>query len=182
MRFPESLKPIIGGITVLALTYVAAFFSIFLLSKEALIALVQGEAVVFGFFGLMVVYVLEAYDDKLGRLDQLLFEMSETGKDQEKVPGMKEPKGEFIAKLKGTLRSQRKRTIRSASVTGLLLVISMIMSIWLIGAMDLLLQIGFANPLGSIVILLDGIDVLLFFLSVWFLFDLFRDLAKESWP
>lgn len=72
-----------------------------------------------------------------------------------------------------------KKVIRSSSAIGVFLVFSMLLSIFVLGVGDVVIEVGVGSDLPStIVSILGGIAIYTFFLSVTELFKMFRDTAR----
>lgn len=113
----ESAK---GLVFILVLTYLTVGYSIIILNKEALKSLIQAEATILGFFGIIVVYILKSLDDKQDRWDKTWFDLTEKGKDEEVDVGVAilmdsfsgveaKSKGEICKGVISLIRMQRKR-------------------------------------------------------------------------
>ena len=174
------LKPLVAMIVVFFLTVVAAFYSIVLLSKDALKALIEAEATIFGFFGVITFYMLKVYDDKIERYQRKQSELENTGKSSE--PYANAPKIHLVSLVIDEIRENKKRTVRYTSRIATVLFISIVLSVWLLGFMDFVLtpQAGISSPIGIFAALLSGVTISIFFLGAWFLFGLFKSIAEET--
>lgn len=177
-NFLQIIGGIIGGYL---LTVGTAFFSISILNKEALQTLIEAEATVLGFFGLIVVYILKSLDEKEDRYEQQTFEVVE--KD---IPEMdlgelkltlKRMKIKDLKEIREALKEKRTKILRKASLIGTFLLLSILFSIFFLGTMDLSLQ-NLSNPLGISIMFIGVFGVYLFLLSVFELLKLFRQIGS----
>ena len=163
------LRIVLAMGAVLLLTFASVFYSIIIINKDALKALVEAEATILGFFGLIVVYILKSFDDREDRCMQQRLDITLHSRQI-----VLHDLDELVIRI----RKQRIRTIRYASVIGILLVFSMLLSIFTLGIMDIVLEVGFTNLFSQIIILLGLIGVFTFLFSIVELFRMFRDMAK----
>jgi len=144
--------------------YIAFFFGLVtVLAKDAILtSLIEAEATVFGFFGLIVVYILKSLDDREHRYYQMLFdlEMEQKGKD---------PKSVFLRSLTTQIHKQKEATIRFARTIGVSLLSSILLSILILGIPNVVLA-G----------LLSIIAVYLFLVSIVSILWMFSDIAKTK--
>jgi len=146
------------------------------LAKETIMkALIEAEATVLGFFGLIIVYILTSLDEKEDRYEQQLFDLTEKGKKHEEVPEELKhltsmSKGDMLGKALRHVHERRKTAIRYGSTIGIYLVSSLLLSILTLGIPNVVTA-GF----------LSMFAVYLFLVSVASIFLMFRDMAKRPW-
>jgi len=119
---------------------VSFFFGLFaVVAKDTMLAsLIEAEATVLGFFGLIVVYALTSLDARTDRLEQQIFDITETNKFY-KSTGLGEKKTRRDEALRKTLRNvqkKREQIINFAVITGGYLIVSLLLSILALGIPD----------------------------------------------
>jgi len=187
-RSKGCFEPIIGAIIVFILSLAVVPFSAVIANGDALKALIQADATILGFFGIIVTYILKSLDDKESRWEEIWLQLTEEGKQTQvdsEVAKLtqylkKKPmsKGEMCMLMVESIEKRRKTTIRFSKAIGTLLVISLLISIWLLSMIGLALETGIMW-IFSLVSLTGGIAILLLFLGVWFLFSLFKDIGQS---
>ena len=135
---------------------ISIFFGIAtaLAKSDVIKSLIQAEATILGFFGLVIVYVLKSLDDKEDRYVQMLFDLQMKGKDAETIllsgeelrlvatekdKGIKikgESRGGFLQSLIERTNKQKKAIVRFTRTIGAYLVSSILISIWILGMPD----------------------------------------------
>lgn len=148
------------------ITAIISFFYSGVLNNEALQTLVQAEATLFGFFGIFFIYAVKQYDD----------ELKET--EREGVP-----KGYPLTKsdvIKG-IKMRKKDLFDSARYIGICLTASMLLSVWLIGASEVIgNSINFFNIIEfDIIGFFSYMTLTLFLISILIFITLMKNLAKD---
>jgi hypothetical protein len=174
----EYAKPIILGIVTgfltIGLAVIAFFYGLFaVISKETMLkSLIEAEATILGFFGLIVVYALNSFDNRIDRLEQQLFDTKEKYLDLQDLPKEITKTGEAkVADLNDRLsniQKKRRKMINTALAVGAYLVSSLLLSILALGMPDILL---------AFVLCFCAIGI--FFVSIVGMFKIFYDLAKS---
>jgi hypothetical protein len=170
-RLREYLEPLIGVTIVFLLTWIMIAYSVVLINKDALKALIEAEATILGFFGLVIVYMLNSLDTRIDRLEQQRFDWDKEQHDKE---------ASDTKTKRDSVRNLKKYVIKRAAIIGTLLTFSLLISIWLLGIVDIVIEVQVKGIIGNIYALTGGTMVLMFFLSLWFLFSMFKDIAKTS--
>jgi hypothetical protein len=164
-----------------ALMIAAMVFGILTVGTKDVILppLIEAEATIFGFFGIIIVYILKSLDEQYDRCDKQFYDMSDKGKDKE-VPEMTEAalkaglitervtKGEMLWDELVYINKRKISTIAYASKIGAMLVMSIFISILSLGIGDFIVS-------GMLIIF----AVFLFLASTTSIFVMFRDEAKE---
>jgi len=160
---------------------IAKFFGVLtIFAKETILkSLIEVEATILGFLGLIVVYMLTSLDTKEDRYEQMRFHLQTKGQYKEVPPWResivknREITEKRITVINGVLsqvHKQRRTTISSSSTTGIQLVISILLSIWTLGISD-----------SELAGCLSVFAVWLFVGSVVNLFWMLRTIAKISY-
>jgi len=167
--------------------YVAILFGVVaVLAKETVMkSLIEAEATILGFYGLIVVYVLKSLDDKEDRYVQMYFDLQmrnrqneptlvqarELGVENVDKPDItiwiKDAKGSFLHGFIEQTNKQKKAIVRFTRTIGAYLFSSILLSIWILGMPDLVVA-G----------LLAIIAVYLFIVGVVSIFLMFGDIGK----
>lgn len=179
----ENLKQIILGIFLSSIAVIILPASVFygaiaVTAKETMLkALIEAEATILGFFGLIVVYALTSFDNRTDKLESWLFDLTEKGRHTE-VPEIQEyfksigvaevvmTKGQILIGELHDIQRKRRKTIRSASIVGIYLVLSLLLSIFALGMPNVVFEAYSCIT-----------SVGLFFSAIVFLFLMFHDLA-----
>jgi uncharacterized membrane protein YesL len=167
--FRENWKIALLFVTIPVLLVVALqvsqFFGSIAVTKESMLStLIQAEATILGFFGLVAVYALTSFDNRADKLDERLFKLT-----TEEHPQIKKQMLELeISRLKENrdmIQKNKKNFVNSALGTGFFLFLSLILSIFSFA------QVPFASSLatGAIYFLFAGIV---------HIFMIFNNLAK----
>ena len=166
---------------------ISIFFGVatVLAKSDVIKSLIQAEATILGFLGLVIVYVLKSFDDKEDRYMQMLFDLQMKGKDAETIllsgeelrlvatkrdKGVKirrESRGGFLQSLIDRTNKQKKATVRFTRTIGAYLISSILLSIWILGMPDVV----FAG-------LLSIFAVYLFLVSLVGIFQMLGDIGK----
>lgn len=156
-----------------------------LAKSDVIKSLIEAEATILGFFGLMIVYILKSLDDKEDRYAQMLFDLQMQGKDAQTVllagedlrsvaterdKGIAikpESRGGFFEKLIDRTNKQKKAIVRYTRTIGAYLVSSLLLSIGILGMPDVVIS-G----------LLSIFAVYLLLVSLVHVFWMFGDIGK----
>jgi hypothetical protein len=175
-QYSNGIKPsdaIIALIVIVFLALSVIFYSPVLTNENGLKALIEAEATILGFFGLMVVYMLSSLDTRIDRLEQQRFDISAKHADE----------ASKLGEVKNKVRGLKKDIVRRSQIIGVMLVVSLLICIGLLGIQNLYLSALESEPSGVFVMIVSGIGALaifLFFESVWFLFTLFKSIQVWS--
>jgi len=157
---------------------ISIFFGVAtILSKsDVMKSLIEAEATILGFFGLMIVYILKSLDDKEDRYVQMLFDLQMKGKDAQTIllsgedlelvaterdKGIVirgESRGGFLQKLIDRTNKQKKAIIRYTRTIGAYLVSSLLLSIWILGMPDIVIA-GLASIFAVYLLLVSLVHV-----------------------
>lgn len=164
-KWVSFIASLIGATILLSVLLVSRFFgSIAVTSESMLNTIVQADATILGFFGLIAIYAFTAFDNRTDRFEQQLFELT-----TEKHPNMKEDALELeksrLERHLVTIQRNKKELVDNAFGAGLFLVLSLILS------MFSLAKVPFASDLCT-----GAIYFMLF--SIWFIFVIFRSFGK----
>jgi hypothetical protein len=96
-------------------------------SKDMLQSLIQAEATVLGFFGIVVSYFLVSYDTRLDRLEQQRFDCELANKPQAV---------DSYCKKMISLKEIKQSATRTLGGIGILFILSLLLSILALGAID----------------------------------------------
>jgi hypothetical protein len=147
---------------------ISQFFGAIAATKESMInALIQAEATILGFFGLIVIYALTSFDNRTDRLEEQLFKLT----TEEHLNMKKEMLEREITRLKSYLsiiRTNKKDLVNNTFGNGILLVSSLVLSILSLAQV----QFGSSLCAGAIYFLLFGIVGI---------FVILRSLAQNSY-
>lgn len=140
--------------------------SIAVASESMLRTLIETEATILGFFGLIFVYALTSFDNRLDKLEEQLFKL--TTEKHSDIP--EELLRAGILRLKmglSNIEKNKKELVNDALGIGILLVASLILSILSLGLISMPVAVDLCQP-----------AVAFFFLSIGYIFWMFRKLAK----
>lgn len=161
--------PILG---IMILYGLVASFSI-----DMLKAMIEAQATILGFYGLIVVYALTSFDGRIDRLENQKFELNKEIRfmtEEDREIWRSREKYVEISKTLINVQKIRKRTVDSTLFNGILLIGSLLTSI---------LGLGFSGitdyPFGELVFYLTSISVLLFFFSIALILLMIHDLAHS---
>lgn len=163
----------------LTLIFILALISIsfsVVLSAEALKTLVQAEATFFGFFGVIFVYVLKQYDDKLKDWKETADELTPS-ESIEAIPQLSTTQGEQIINIINEIRENKRVFVNTGITIGVLITFSMLMSVWLIGSFEPTLNLY--NSLAGVILTLAYLAIGLFLVAIYEFLQLFRKMAEE---
>lgn len=107
---------------------------IVLASDEVLKALIEAEATLLGFFGIIAVYVLTSYDGRLDRFEEKLFKLATEETNVPKIPlrvGMQQ-----IRQALSSIERKKKDFARLSAIIGASLVLSIILSVLALGTIE----------------------------------------------
>ena len=162
-------------ISVFVLAIISIYFSV-ALNAEALKALVQAEATFFGFFGVLLVYVLKQYDDKLQDWKETADELTPS-ESMETIPSLSATQGEQIINIINEIRENKMDFVNTGIAIGVLITFSMLMSVWLIGSFESTLNLN--SSLAGVILTLGYLAIGLFLIAIYEFLQLFRKMAKE---
>lgn len=188
---------IFAVITITILALVSVSYVWVLINLDALKALVEAEATILGFFGIVAVYWLTSIDSRIDRLEQEKHDY-EIRKRQAEA-NLQNPRktdtvfASEISSLKDVVtnlenRIENNQTLKKgvtdeASIIGILLVISLVASIGLIGFQstyaDVLKNLNFDNLFVRLSFVALAIPMMLFLESIWFIFSLLRRMSRK---
>jgi hypothetical protein len=124
------------------LVQVSKLYRSIAVSREPVLkSLIEAEATILGFFGLIVIYALTSYDRRMDRFEEQIFELAEKRK-QEEVPkelpnrGVAKSKGELLVQALGNIQENKRELVSTALLVGSLLVLSLLLSILALGMGD----------------------------------------------
>jgi hypothetical protein len=140
-------------------------------SAAVLQSLIQAEATILGFFGIIVTYLLTSYDTRLDRFEQQRFDARNSPADLKKVEIINISYLEVIDDKIRTLKRQKKEIAGSMGLYAFLLALSLLFSVITLGMIDS------GSPY------LDALSVLglsLFFLGVVGIVIVFLQISTES--
>lgn len=156
----------------------AAFFGqVTILAKETILkSLIEAEATILGFFGIIVVYMLQAIDNRQLAIVKQLFNL--WGKEDKVIPELEilakilgwkrfPSMGEICSQYISCARDQRSKTLVSALVISGFLISSLFLSILALGLTDSVF-VGY----------LSNFAVLFFLVSIGFIFLMFKDFMR----
>ena len=166
---------IIFLILVFGLAMISISFSV-VLNAEALKTLVQAEATFFGFFGVLLIYVLKQYDDKLQDWKETADKLTPS-ETIEAIPSLSTTQGEQIIKIINEIRENKMNFVNSGITIGVLITFSMLMSVWLIGSFESTLNLN--SSLAGVILTLGYLAIGLFLIAIYMFLQLFRKMAKE---
>jgi hypothetical protein len=147
------------------------------ISADMLKALIEAQATILGFYGLIVIYALTSFDGRIDRLERQMFELNKEIRvmdleDLKKYGSLEKYKD--MTRILSNVEKLKRRTVGSALFNGILLIGSLLTSI---------LGLGFLgipdNPFGEVVFGLSVFSVMLFFFSIGLIFLMIYDLAKS---
>lgn len=168
------------------LAFVSSLYVLVLASADALKSLVEAEATIIGFFGIIAVYSLTSLDSRIDRLEQEKHEYEIPKKFAEAYYPAEEIHrlGFEVANLENRIekiQDEKQKVANQSSVIGVLLVISLIANIGLLGFQSSYFEalIKLTYPFAQIVAICGGIPLMMFFESVWFIFLLLRRMGKK---
>lgn len=103
-------------------------------------SLIDAEATILGFFGLIVIYALNSFDNRIDRIEQQLFDVKEKYLDMKDNPKaiikIGKAKVTRLNKQLSRVGEQKRIMINNAVATGSFLVVSLLLSISALGITD----------------------------------------------
>ena len=166
---------IIFVILVFVLSTISIYFGV-ILNAEALKTLVQAEATFFGFFGVIFIYALKQYDDKLKDWKETADKLT-PHESMESIPELSITQGEQIINIINENRENKLDFVDTGITIGVLITFSMLLSIWLIGSFETTLNLN--NSLGAVILTLGYLAIALFLLAIYAFLQLFRKMGEE---
>jgi hypothetical protein len=175
-KWKGSIKDwVIFLILVFGLAMISISFSV-VLNAEALKTLVQAEATFFGFFGVLLVYVLKQYDDKLQDWKETSDKLTPS-ESMETIPSLSTTQGEQIINIINEIRDNKMAFVNTGITIGAVITFSMLMSVWLIGSFESTLNLS--SSLTGVILTLGYLAIGLFLIAIYMFLQLFRKMAKE---
>ena len=166
---------IIFLILVFGLAMISISFNV-VLNAEALKTLVQAEVTFFGFFGVLLVYVLKQYDDKLQDWKETADKLTPS-ESMETIPSLSTTQGEQIINIINDIRANKMTFVNTGITIGAVITFSMLMSVWLIGSFESTLNLN--SSLTGVILTLGYLAIGLFLIAIYMFLQLFRKMAKE---
>lgn len=110
-------------------------------AKETMLpSLIEAEATILGFFGLIAVYALTSFDSRIDRLEEQLFDLREKhwelnlpSRPETEWQILGEQKIAFFNKRLSKIKERKRKVVHSASITGAYLIGSILSSILALG-------------------------------------------------
>ena len=180
-------------ITIFVLSVVSVFYIWVLTNVEALKAMIEAEATILGFFGLIAVYYLTSMDSRIDRLEQEKHEYEIKKLEAETVSiEVAKPTASNIDALTtrlssltkriGMIQKRKENMTRELSTIGAMLVISLVASIGLLGFQNTLADAlgNLGSPFTQLAGLAAGLPTMIFLESTWFIFSLLRRIGKNE--
>ncbi len=201
MGFSDSLQAVtitksdavFAVITVFIISVVSVSYIWVLTNVEALKAMIEAEATILGFFGLIAVYWLTSMDSRIDRLEQEKHEYEMKKLEAETVSiEVAKPTTSNIDALTarlsslteriGMIQKRKENMTQELSTIGVMLVISLVASIGLLGFQSTLTDAlrNIESPFAQLVGLAAGLPTMLFLESTWFIFSLLRRMGKNK--
>lgn len=163
------------------LAFAALFYGLVATSsKETMLkSLIEAQATIIGFYGIIVVYALTSLDNRSDKYENWLFEVTEKGKHKD-VPGeyvylksigiIKEAKskGEILGEALLNIEKRKKGMVIQSSFIGIILVFSLLLSILALGV-----------SIFDVSFLLCFYGTALFFVGIFGIFFLLYGLSKS---
>jgi hypothetical protein len=134
-------------------------------NDSMLAALLQAEATFLGFFGVIVVYGLTSFDNRIDRVEQLSILTAEKN-----LPFEKERLVLEISGLRKKIEKERKEFFNNAFWIGVFLVISLLFSV---------LSFAHSQLPSSLVDILSELSILFLFVGIVYTFSMFRRLGRR---
>jgi uncharacterized membrane protein YesL len=178
-------------ITVGVLALFSSFYVWVVISETALQAVIEAQATIFGFFGLIIVYWLTSVDSRIDRLTQMKDECEMKKIDAEIISRSHTLAKEDMARWDKEITNLNNRldriltfkekVVNEAWVIGVFLVLSLIMSIGLLAFQSVIAEAiqNLESPLFQLAGIATGIPLMVFFESIWFIFSLFKRMGKK---
>jgi hypothetical protein len=178
--------------TIIILALVSIFYVFVLVNLDALRALIEAEATVLGFFGLIAVYLLTSMDSRIDRLEQEKHEcevelrrattksLQDVKTTPSEIDALNAEDNNLRTQIE-RIQNKKKRAINGSSLIGVLLIISLVADIGLLGFQSQYSEAiqNLRYPYFQIAGFSAGIPLIMFFESVWSIFSLLRKMGKE---
>jgi len=142
------------------------YSSVAMANPEMLKALVEAEATIIGFFGLIFIYALTSLDSRLDRLEEELFSLT-TNKQLEIPKELSQAETSKISLTISSIQTSKKKLVNDALRNGLLLVVSL-----------LLLTLALGTGQTGLGQMACDLGVGFFFLGIATIFWMLRELSK----
>jgi len=175
----KTVTELIGGLIAgYLLTFGATVFSLSILDEDAIQALIEAEATILGFFGIIFVYILKSLDDRETWCLDRWYDLSETGEHRDEPIGIPVTKGRIMRERYERIQKQRKDALRFAKRIIIFLIASLLFSIFWLGTMELAFQ-NLTNVLGSAIIFVGVLGIYLLFLAIVELYRMFKQMGTK---
>jgi hypothetical protein len=105
---------------------------------EMLTALIEAEATIIGFFGLILTYALASFDNRIDKLEEHFYDLTiaaipDYRKNSNKAKGTIDEIGQLYGSLLKNVRENRKRLVNISVFVGSLLMLSLFSAILALG-------------------------------------------------
>jgi hypothetical protein len=159
-RHPKA-TPLISWISIIALSIVMSidiylfsilFGFIILLSADAWKTLIEAEATILGFFGLIAVYALTSYDNRIDKVEEKILDSeSDIDVDLFSLDYFKREIREIrLHSLKRKIRERKRRTVMGILSALISIILSFFLSITVLGLVNINPQMVFAYQLSFV--------------------------------
>jgi hypothetical protein len=175
-------EAVVAVIIVFALSIISTFFIFVVTNPEALKVLIEAEATLLGFFGLIIVYMLTSIDSRIERIvgtrDDCKIRMvqADIGSRPNSVERWNKEIEQFEKRIDGNLRLKR-RVVNQSTTIGLMMIISLIASVALLSFRNQFPESFNVVNSFQLLGLACGLPEMLFFESIWFTLKLFREIG-----
>jgi uncharacterized membrane protein len=153
-KIKENWKSVVITIIIVCgsiiLTVVSIFYGLVaVISKDTMLtSLIEAEATIIGFYGLILVYALTSFDSRADRIEQQLFDLIEKEKYSEiPIETLKtvtsKNRGKSLDKALKNIQQRKIKLINSSLLVGVYLVSSLLLSILALGMPDISLSLLF---------------------------------------
>jgi uncharacterized membrane protein len=164
---------VFGSIYPFIVNIILLFGAVAVLSQDVLKSLIEAEATIIGFFGLILIYALTSFDNRQDRLEQHFYDLAIASKADFKVNFGGATKtiseiAETYGPLLKNLRENRKRLVDISVFVGFFLVLSLFSAI---------LALGIPNQEWAFY--LSTFSLASLFLSIFQIFWMIYDLGKK---
>lgn len=177
-KWKGTIKGLIFFVVLVAVIAIISIYFSIVLTAEALKTLVQAEATFFGFFGVIFVYVLKQYDDKLEDWKETANNLTPC-ESTEAISELSTTEGEQIINIINEVRENKKDFVDTSIAIGTFITISMLMSIWLIGSFEIP-NAYLNNPLVGVFLSFGYFAIALFLLAIYVFLQQFRKMGEET--
>jgi hypothetical protein len=105
-------------------------------SKDVLQSLIQAEATILGFFGIIVTYLLASYDTRLDRLEQQRFDVRKSPDDLKKMEMLDFSYVDLIGTKIENIKQRKRDIAETMGIYTFFLILSLLLSIITLGMID----------------------------------------------